>query len=118
MARPTILVAEDDPAVGRFVRGILEPGAVVHLAISAEKAKQLALELPSLDLLISDLVLPDIAGVELVHSVQKTHRGVKVLLMSGYLPHVGRAGVAFLQKPFTPAALRASVAKLLGEPSE
>jgi CheY-like chemotaxis protein len=115
----TVLLVEDDPLVrrvtGRTLRGA---GYVVLEATDGSEALRLAAEGPPPDLLVTDLVMPHMGGEALAARFRIEHPEVGVLLISGYTDHGldPRAlgdGVAFLQKPFPPAALARKVRELL-----
>jgi DNA-binding response OmpR family regulator len=73
-----------------------------------------------IDLLLSDVVLPDLGGKELSDWLLRRSRGTRVLLCSGYIDenvlrrHGLDLGTAFLQKPFTPADLALKVREVIG----
>jgi len=71
------------------------------------------------DLLLTDVVLPDLNGPELAERVQPVQPGMKVLYMSGYadgalLEDLRRRGGALLAKPFMPEAMLRRVRETLG----
>jgi len=71
-----------------------------------------------IDLLVSDVVMPEVGGRELAEGALKLWPGLKVLFMSGYTQDVVlkegvQKGSAFLQKPFTPAGLAQKVRETL-----
>src|SRR4030095_2673707 len=72
-----------------------------------------------LDLLLSDVVMPRMGGPELAQELLARRPAEKVLYMSGYTDHpmvrrgVVNAGVAFLQKPFTPPVLVSRIREIL-----
>ncbi|MCX6097895.1 MAG: response regulator [Caldiserica bacterium] len=74
-----------------------------------------------MQLLLSDVVMPEMNGRELFANIAKYHPAMKVLYMSGYtenvIAHRGvlDAGVQFIQKPFTVHALKAKVRKTLDD---
>ncbi len=74
-----------------------------------------------LDLLLSDVVMPRMGGPELAQALLVKRPALRVLYMSGYTDHpmvrrgVVNAGVAFLQKPFTPTVLVARIREVLEE---
>ncbi|MGH7568425.1 MAG: response regulator [Gemmatimonadales bacterium] len=117
----TILIAEDDPLVRTLARKVLEQaGYAVLVAAGGAEALRLAEEHPGpVDLLVTDVVMPGMNGRELMRQLVQRRPGVRVLYLSGYSDDaVERHGVldpgtAFMQKPFTPAALAAKVRAVL-----
>jgi PAS domain S-box-containing protein len=118
----TILVAEDDQAVRKLVAKILlEAGYRVLVAALPSEAIQLANWEPSIDVLVTDVVMPEMNGHELAQGLLAQRPDLRVLYISGYTPDVVRGkGVlthqeSFLQKPFTAAALTRAVRALAAE---
>jgi two-component system cell cycle sensor histidine kinase/response regulator CckA len=124
----TILVAEDDQAVRKLVAKILlEAGYRVLVAALPSEAISLAAWESSIDVLVTDVVMPEMNGHELAQGLLAERPDLRVLYISGYTPDVVRGkGVltqqeSFLQKPFTAAALTQAVRELAAEslpPSE
>jgi CheY-like chemotaxis protein len=121
----TVLVAEDDAAVRLLARRILaKSGYTVLDAATVEEADRQARLTDQLDLLVTDVVMPDGGGRAVAERVTKRHPGVKVLYVSGYTDDavvrhgVLREGMHFLQKPFTAAALAGKVREVLDAPLE
>jgi two-component system, cell cycle sensor histidine kinase and response regulator CckA len=120
----TILVAEDEDGVRSLTREVLEKyGYTVLEAANGEEALKVAEHHDGpLDLLLSDVVMPRMGGPELAQALLAKRPSVKVLYMSGYTDHpmvrrgVVNAGVAFLQKPFTPTVLLSRVREVLEAP--
>jgi CheY-like chemotaxis protein len=120
----TILVAEDEDGVRSLTREVLEKyGYTVLEAANGEEALKVAEQHEGqLDLLLSDVVMPRMGGPELAQALLAKRPSVKVLYMSGYTDHpmvrrgVVNAGVAFLQKPFTPTVLVSRVREVLEAP--
>jgi CheY-like chemotaxis protein len=117
-----VLVVEDEASVLRLVRRVLEAEAMVVL--SAQDAEE-ALLLTSqhggvIDLLLTDVVMPGLNGLELARRVLAERPQMRVLFMSGYADHavvqrdIVDAGRPFLQKPFAPDRLLARVRDVLG----
>ena len=122
----TILLVEDDPHVQRIVRNILHRSRYRVLPASgAEEAIELAkVENGTIDLLLSDLVMPGIGGRELAEQIQLLRPDIAILYMSGYTDDavvrrgVLEAGVAFIQKPFGAEALALRIREVLDAHSD
>ncbi len=117
----TILVVDDEPSIRGLVRDILTPlGYTVLEAPDADGAIKLAeVREGPLDLLLTDIVMPHMNGVQLASRVRRTKPGIKVLYMSGYWkqvddPESELSEAALLQKPIRPAALAAKIRETLG----
>src|ERR1039457_2868365 len=68
------------------------------------------------ELVLTDLEMPVMNGQQFVKLARKTNVGVKIICMSGFTNGRIPENTEFLPKPFSPAALRASVDKLLKQP--
>ena len=104
-----ILLAEDDTAVRNLARKILEASGYVVLETrnGREGLELCESHLGSIDLLVTDVVMPELGGRELAEGAIRLRPGLKVMFMSGHTQDVLlkegiQKGVAFLQKPFTP----------------
>jgi len=117
----TILLVEDEEVVRGLARKILEnAGYRVVAASRGEEAVRLCLEQAEpIDLLLTDVVMPETSGKEVADRLREMQPGLRVLFMSGYtdeaIVHHGvlDADVKFIQKPFTPAALARKVREVL-----
>jgi CheY-like chemotaxis protein len=117
----TILLVEDDQAVRAFSAHVLENyGYTVLQAASGKDALRVTESREGkLDLLVTDVVMPEMSGGKLAEALWTRHPGIKVLYLSGYTDDavvrhgVQQRDVAFLQKPFTPTALATKVRKVL-----
>ncbi len=114
----TVLLAEDQPPVRRQARRILESaGYAVVEARDGEEA--LAALDGSVDLLLTDVVMPGLGGPELAERATALHPGLRVVVMSGHTEDavlragVREGGVGFVQKPFSEASLLQAVAVAL-----
>ncbi|MES1259106.1 MAG: ATP-binding protein [Gemmatimonadota bacterium] len=124
-ATETILVVEDNPAVRKLAVRMLSPvGYTVLQADSGEEALALLAEKETpIDLLLTDLMMPGLGGRALAEQVRLTQPGLGVLFMSGYTSDdavrrgVLEPGLAFIDKPFTVAALLAKVREVLNATS-
>jgi len=120
-ATETVLLVEDEAAVRSLLRDILESnGYVVLEASRAEEALEASEQHGGLiQLLLTDVVMPDIGGRKLADRLKTSRPEARVLYMSGYtdiaiVQHgLLEPGVAFLQKPFTPEALSRKVREVL-----
>ncbi|MEP6860188.1 MAG: ATP-binding protein [Deltaproteobacteria bacterium] len=109
----TILVVEDDAPLLELASAVLEAeGYRVLVASSAADALRLAEDHPGrIDLLLTDVVMPHVSGVELWRQLAAARENLKVLWMSGYgEDNMRRHGLdsvsaQFVQKPFTPSIL-------------
>ena len=118
----TVLLVEDEPAVRSFAARILrELGYSVLEAANGSEALRLATEKADapIHLLLTDVVMPQMGGEQLARRLKAIHPEMKVLYISGYtvnaIVHQSQLdeGVAFLQKPFTTAALAEKVREVL-----
>lgn len=117
----TILVVDDEEAVRELVRDILvEEGYSVLAASEGPEALRICEEhTQAIHLLLTDVVMPKMSGVELGQRARTMRPDARVLYMSGYLDthSVQRGalepGAVFLQKPFTPDALLRKVQEVL-----
>jgi two-component system, cell cycle sensor histidine kinase and response regulator CckA len=117
----TILVVEDETTLLDTTRRMLESlGYRVLAAAAPQKALRLAAEHPAdIDLLLTDVVMPDLNGPELVRRLLQDRPRLKYLYMSGYtanllaLEGVSDDGPAFLAKPFSRHALAHKVREVL-----
>ncbi|MBN8218355.1 MAG: PAS domain S-box protein [Spirochaetes bacterium] len=117
----TILLVEDEPMLLSSIHEILEEnGYRVLPAATVGEADSFARKYGAeVSLLITDLIMPEINGVELAHRLRARHPALGVLLMSGYsddlLGDRGGipAGMSFIQKPFTIEELSLTVRNIL-----
>ena len=116
-----ILVVEDEASILKFAKRILEElGYTVLTAESPSQALHLAKERPvEIELLITDMIMPEMNGKELSHQLRGLCSGLKTLFMSGYtadvIAHHGvlDKGVDFIQKPFSTKDLAVKVHEML-----
>lgn len=115
-----ILVVDDDaPVRDLLVRVLKDAGHLVVGADSGQEALKLAEQQAQLDLLVTDLVMRGMNGIELVQKIREQRPDLPVLITSSYTPEqLGHGGTAlerveFLEKPFAPAEIVERVASLL-----
>jgi len=114
-SRPTILVVDDDEAVRRAFSAILAEGNyTVQTAADGREALEIAERTPP-DLVISDLIMPNLDGWEVVVALRRQGIRVPVILISGHTRQATTPGVRFLPKPIDVDQLLASVAESLAE---
>jgi signal transduction histidine kinase/CheY-like chemotaxis protein len=120
-----VLLAEDDEAIRRVAERVLQRAGYRVLA-AGTPADALSIcdnHGDEIDLLLTDVVMPRMSGLELAEAVVTRRPSVRVLFMSGYSDAAvfrDRAqdpGVAFIQKPLTPDALGRRVREVLEAPA-
>jgi two-component system, cell cycle sensor histidine kinase and response regulator CckA len=116
----TILLVEDDEAVRDLTETVLTSyGYKVIVTQDPEHAQSIAETGIEIQLVLTDVVMPSMSGRELVRKLMAKYPRLRVLYMSGYTDNVIssggvlEAGLAFLQKPFTPAVLAQKVREVL-----
>ena len=115
----TILLVEDDPAVRQLTERILTTaGYRVLMAVNGEHALDVARSHVTVDLLVTDVIMPGMNGQQLADRLTVLRPGLPVIFTSAYtrgvLTDTGEDSmVAFIDKPFTAAALTAKVRSVL-----
>ena len=122
--RESILLAEDEPLVrGMIATSLRNLGYNVLEASDGAEALQLAQEFPAGDiqLLLSDVVMPRMNGIELSRRFRDMFPDAKILLMSGYTEEadiqgaISDSSIAFLPKPFSLHELAEKVREVLNQ---
>jgi PAS domain S-box-containing protein len=116
-----VLVVEDEDLIRQLAEQILrDRGYRVISAASAAEALELVTSLDGeIDLLVTDIVMPGLSGLDLAQRLRRRIPDLRVLFMSGYSDSpllragLAREGAAFLQKPFSADALERRVRDLL-----
>jgi DNA-binding NtrC family response regulator len=104
-------VAEDDDGIRNLVAGFLRQyGYRVLTAKDGLDALEVT-SAASIEVLLTDLVMPKMGGCELAERLREKLPGLKVILMSGHAEHCAlhADGVCFLQKPFSMLALATAI---------
>jgi signal transduction histidine kinase len=123
----TILFVEDEPAVRQLACSVLESlGYKVLRATNGQEGLNLARETKGqpIRLVVTDVIMPQMGGKVMAEWLKTTYPDLKVLYTSGYTDDalaeqgVLEAGVAFLPKPYTPAALAHKVREILDSGGE
>jgi DNA-binding NtrC family response regulator len=117
-------VVEDDPAVRQLTVAVLRHGGYqVEECGNAFEALTMLKRNPRFDLVITDVIMPQMSGKELLDQITSQLPHIKVLLMSGYtddaLAHHGVLDerLAFIEKPFSPAKLGRKIREVLDAPA-
>ncbi|HEX3777051.1 MAG TPA: response regulator [Polyangiaceae bacterium] len=108
----TVLLVEDEDAVRQVAARVLR--AKGHSVLEASRpsdARELCKQAEHIDLLLTDVVMPELSGTELARELRRQQPGMRVLYMSGY-PDAAAArsgaiepGSPYLEKPFSPSLL-------------
>jgi two-component system cell cycle sensor histidine kinase/response regulator CckA len=119
--KETVLLVEDEPAVRNLTRRFLESSGytVIEAGSVADAIRAAEDSSARIDLLLTDVIMPEVSGPELAKRLQALLPTLKVLYMSGYPgDFIARHGVsntetAYLQKPFSQEDLRGKLRKVL-----
>jgi CheY-like chemotaxis protein len=121
--RETVLVVEDELAILKMIRVMLEQlGYTVLAAGTPTEALQLAeSHVGSIDLLLTDVIMPEMNGRDLANKLLDLDRHIRPLYMSGYtanvIAHHGvlDKGVQFIAKPFSKNDLSLKIREVLSQ---
>lgn len=124
--KQTILVAEDDPGLRELTTRVLSrAGYQVYTAGRHDEAEEIFGQHGNeIDMLVTDVVMPEVSGKELADRLRSRYPHIKVLFMSGYTDEVVvkqgvmEGSVNFLPKPFTPSSLTQKVREVLSASAE
>ncbi|HLH15727.1 MAG TPA: response regulator [Bryobacteraceae bacterium] len=116
----TILLVDDEEGVRKLVFAVLKSNGydVVEASNGASALAVYEKNRHKIDMVLTDVVMPQMSGFELGKQLEEGSPGLKILYMSGYRDNaIGGAGTevprAFLHKPFTPDVLLAKVREVL-----
>jgi two-component system cell cycle sensor histidine kinase/response regulator CckA len=116
----TVLVVDDEEPVRKFVDRVLkDAGHQTVLASDGPEAIELASKLASLDILVTDVMMPLMAGDELARRLRQLQPSLKVLYLTGYADNLFKEKVtlwedeAYLDKPCSIKSLLQGVSLLL-----
>src|SRR5437660_1527033 len=89
---PRVLLVDDDRTLSAAIRYTLEgAGFIVFAADDARAALAIGGQSGDFDLIVTDLMMPDMNGAELIEALRKRTRDLKAIIISGYPPHLVRA---------------------------
>ena len=120
-SRPTsVLIVDDEPSVQKFVDRVLsEAGYATRTAGDGPEALETASAMQDFDLLVTDVMMPQMTGDELARRLRAQHPALKVLYLTGFSDRLFKEKVtlwadeAFLDKPCSVKGLLQAVALLL-----
>jgi PAS domain S-box-containing protein len=118
-----LLVEDDDLVRGVTTAALQSIGYTPMVAASAQEALRMCAQFgPEIQLILTDVVMPEMTGAELRDRIEVLRPDIKVLFMSGYTSNVIvthgvlRTGVQFIQKPFSIEELSRKIGEMLGSP--
>ena len=121
---PQVLIMEDEPSVGKGLQMVLtESGYSVDLATTGQGALD-TFNKKDFDLLVADLRLPDVDGMEVIRQVKHDRPNTEVVVITGYstVPSAVEAmklgACDYLSKPFSDDEFRSAVKGALGDRKE
>jgi len=124
VAGRVVLIVEDEPQVRQLTKRILErQGYTVLVAETSDDALTLLNEQKPIDLLLTDVVMPGLSGLQLAAEAVAIAPGIRVLYMSGYPQGIWEQGgmdkdLPLLEKPFSAVELLDGVAMVLSADAE
>jgi PAS domain S-box-containing protein len=118
----TILLVEDDEEVRQVASRILRRNGyrVLEAGNGADALRVCESAPDPVDLIVTDIVMPEMGGAELAKKIRETQPDARILFTSGYTEDSAlrqsflEPGEAFIEKPFTPALLARKTRELLG----
>ena len=110
-----ILLVEDEPMIRNLVKAVLgKAGYSIIPAVDGQEALALSRAYSGqIDLVLSDVEMPRVNGIQLAEQIRRERPGVEVLLMSGFSHAALPAGTRLLAKPFDFRQLAARIRELL-----
>ncbi|HEU4786316.1 MAG TPA: response regulator [Gemmatimonadaceae bacterium] len=124
-AGKTVLVVDDHDATRQTIARMLEAGGfTVRQASSGTEALQrLATERDEIDLVLSDVTMPGMSGIDLSYQIRERYPTVPVAIVSGDVSElersiIGRADVPFIKKPFHAESLYSAIREAMRQQPE
>ena len=117
----TVLVVDDDPQVLEVAATVFEDiGLTVLRADGGATALKILAQNPDIELLFTDIAMPDMTGWELAHTAKQARPDLKIIYTSGYIKQLpfGQHGIGYgplLPKPWRHEQLRQRVTEVLGK---
>lgn len=121
MNSPEILLIDDEPIVGQRLRtGLEKMGCKVEVAQDPKEALARIRE-KRFDIVITDIMMPDINGIQVLETVKESNPDTRVIIITGFATSelardaMEKGAYDMIAKPFKPADLRGMVAKAANE---
>ena len=112
----TVLVVDDHDTTRQTIARMLEAGgfAVEQASSGSEALAQLALNSEAIDIVLSDVTMPGMSGIDLSYQIRELYPSIPVAIVSGDVSDlersiIGRAEVPFIKKPFHAESLFSAV---------
>jgi len=112
----TVLVVDDHETTRQTIARMLEAGgfSVVQASSAAEALERLAREGAGIDIVLSDVTMPGMSGIDLSYQIRELYPSMPVAIVSGDVSElersiIGRAAVPFIKKPFHAESLYSAV---------
>lgn len=117
----TVLIVDDEPANIDLLKGVLPNDYKIKAAVSGEKALKIAQKEPYPDLIILDVMMPEMDGYEVCRQLKSTPdtAGIPVIFVSGHTNDIERqrglslGAYEFLSKPINPVEINKVIHALL-----
>src|SRR5262245_30751265 len=116
----SVLIVDDEPSIQKFVERVLsEAGYATTIAGDGPEALEAAAKMTDFDILVTDLMMPQMTGDELARRLRALRPSLKVLYLTGFIDRLFKEKVtlwadeAFLDKPCSVKGLLEAVALLL-----
>jgi CheY-like chemotaxis protein len=122
MPDKTALIVDDEVAIRLFIKAVLQQHGFVTIqaADGIEALHLLRSAAAGVDLLLSDIRMPNMDGITLARAIRAEFRPISIILMSGYCSRdeARDLDVHFIPKPFTPATLLAAIESVMAQKKE
>lgn len=123
-AGTTVLVVDDHDDTRQTIARMLEAGGfgVRQASSGAEALERLARERDEIDLVLSDVTMPGMNGIDLSYQIREQYPSVPVAIVSGDVSElersiIGRADVPFIKKPFHAESLYSAIREAMRQQS-
>ena len=117
--KKTILIVDDDKNVCKVTAKALSAKYITHTAFSGKQALEIMQKENNIDLVLTDVIMPAMNGIELLEKIRKTHKKIAVIMISGFytidlaLDAVNQGAHAYLTKPIDVNNLELSILSAL-----